>query len=67
VPPHIQPPIAQVPSPMREGVRFVPGIRKVSIGVFGVIAGLQELIETSNNTGAPELIPAHRRSPQAGT
>src|SRR5438128_1729917 len=26
VPPHIQPPIAQVPSPMREGERLVPGI-----------------------------------------
>ena len=31
VPPHIQPPIAQVPSPMREGASFVPGMRKVSI------------------------------------
>src|SRR6266481_5364025 len=26
VPPHIQPPIAQVPSPIREGERVVPGI-----------------------------------------
>jgi hypothetical protein len=42
-PPHIQPPMAQVPRPIRDGARSVPGIETVSILVGSAMAYLQSM------------------------